>query len=265
MQEKKLVKDKDPLDLIAVAAQKGASIETLERLMSLRERIKQEQDEQLLREALAEFQGKCPVIKKNRIVLNKDNTIRYRYATLDEIVKVAAPILSECGLSVHIDTEIAEKMLTAVVTVWHVNGACTKSRFTVPIDVNSYMTDAQKWASALTYAKRYAYCNALGILTGDEDDDNVIALADNVYLHDITKNNEYQNDITKNNEYQNDITKSDEYQKLKALPETIRKRLKDLGFNARQAIDLCVRAKWDTINIIAEVTYLEQNKVAGNG
>jgi hypothetical protein len=33
------------------------------------------------------------------------------------------------------------------------------------------MNAQQKVASALTYAKRYAFCNALGILTTDQDDD----------------------------------------------------------------------------------------------
>jgi hypothetical protein len=33
------------------------------------------------------------------------------------------------------------------------------------------MTTPQKFASALTFAKRYAFCNVLGILTGDKDDD----------------------------------------------------------------------------------------------
>jgi hypothetical protein len=32
-----------------------------------------------------------------------------------------------------------------------------------------YMTAPQKYASVLTFAKRYALCNALGISTGDED------------------------------------------------------------------------------------------------
>jgi hypothetical protein len=32
------------------------------------------------------------------------------------------------------------------------------------------MNEPQRFASALTFAKRYAFCNAFGILTGDEDD-----------------------------------------------------------------------------------------------
>jgi hypothetical protein len=31
------------------------------------------------------------------------------------------------------------------------------------------MTDQQKHGARVTFAKRYAFCNALGILTGDED------------------------------------------------------------------------------------------------
>ena len=33
------------------------------------------------------------------------------------------------------------------------------------------MSDSQKYAGALTFAKRYAFCNAFGILTADEDID----------------------------------------------------------------------------------------------
>ena len=46
------------------------------------------------------------------------------------------------------------------------------STFKVPIDKEGYMNAPQKFASALTFAKRYAFCNAFGILTGDEDDDS---------------------------------------------------------------------------------------------
>ena len=34
------------------------------------------------------------------------------------------------------------------------------------------MTAPQKYASSLTFAKRYSLCNALGISTGEEDDDS---------------------------------------------------------------------------------------------
>jgi hypothetical protein len=37
--------------------------------------------------------------------------------------------------------------------------------------MDGYMTAPQKYASAQTFAKRYALCNVLGISTGDEDTD----------------------------------------------------------------------------------------------
>jgi hypothetical protein len=50
-------------------------------------------------------------------------------------------------------------------------GHSQESDFTVPIDEKAFMNAPQKVASALTFAKRYAFCNAFGILTGDEDND----------------------------------------------------------------------------------------------
>ena len=36
------------------------------------------------------------------------------------------------------------------------------------------MNAPQQTAATMTYAKRYAFCNAFGIMTGDEDTDAVI-------------------------------------------------------------------------------------------
>lgn len=40
------------------------------------------------------------------------------------------------------------------------------------------MSEPQKWASANTYARRYALTNALGLLTTDEDDDNASGVSE---------------------------------------------------------------------------------------
>jgi hypothetical protein len=43
----------------------------------------------------------------------------------------------------------------------------------MPSDSKIYFaTDVQKYGARVTFAKRYAFCNALGILTGDEDIDS---------------------------------------------------------------------------------------------
>jgi hypothetical protein len=80
----------------AIAA--NVSVETLERLFGLREKVKAEQAREAFTQALADFQGNCPIIAKTKKVMNN------------------------------------------------------------------------------TFAKRYALCNALGISTGDEDDDSLSTL-----------------------------------------------------------------------------------------
>jgi hypothetical protein len=64
-----------------------------------------------------------------------------------------------------------DKGVTVIVTACHIAGHKEDTEFTAPIQADAYMSEPQKWASAMTYAKRYAFCNAFGILTGDEDTD----------------------------------------------------------------------------------------------
>jgi len=116
--------------------------------------------------AMSSFQAKCPVIVKTRSVAN-----RYKYASLDDIVKQVSPLLAEFGLSYTVKTSGTDKSVTATTVVYHVLGHSEESSFSVPIEEEAYMNDAQKAGSSLAYAKRYSFCNAFGILTGDQDDD----------------------------------------------------------------------------------------------
>ena len=161
-------------NLISQAIGKNVPIETMEKILGMRRELKAEWAKEQFDKAMSEFQGSCPVIKKSKAVSNKDRTVRYRYAPLDEIVKQVGKIISEKGLSYTITSEVKEsKTVVATVKVTHVSGYSQDSSFEIPIDTEGYMTQPQKFASALTYAKRYAFCNAFGILTGDEDDDAI--------------------------------------------------------------------------------------------
>ena len=50
-------------------------------------------------------------------------------------------------------------------------GHSEESSFEIPVDKSGYMTAPQQYASALTFAKRYALINVLGISTSEEDTD----------------------------------------------------------------------------------------------
>ena len=158
--------------LISQAIKEKVPVETMERILAMRRELKAENAKEEYDRAMAEFQANCPIISKNKKVLNKDKTTtRYSYAPLDDIVKQVRPILKENGFSYTINTKVEPDWVTAICKITHQFGHSGESEFKVPIDKEGYMSSPQKFASALTFAKRYAFCNAFGILTGDEDDD----------------------------------------------------------------------------------------------
>lgn len=153
--------------LIGQAIQAGAGVETMERLLDMRERLRKEQARADYFEALSAFQSECPAVPKTK------QADRYKYAPLDVIVEVARPHLRANGLSYRFDTAFEADPPAQVVTctLTHVGGHSEPSSFRAPIDPQARINDLQKSASAQTYGKRYAFCNATGIVTADEDDD----------------------------------------------------------------------------------------------
>jgi len=157
---------------ITKAIESNAPVETMEKLFALHKEVKAEKAKEAFVVAMANFQAQCPIIKKNKDVMEKSgNKVRYSYASLDSIVSQVKEVLGKCGLSYTTDVINETGFITAVCKITHVLGHSETSSFKIPIDTEGYMSAPQKYASALTFAKRYAFCNALGILTGEDDFD----------------------------------------------------------------------------------------------
>lgn len=163
--------------LIAKAIEHAVPIETLERLLALRDKLKAESATGAFFSALSRFQTDCPIIPKTKTakITSSAGSYTYSYAPLEVIVARVGPLLERHGLSYRFETNLEDRGDTtwqvATCLVHHVGGHAESSTFRAPIDAKARMNDMQKAASAVTYAKRYAFCNALGIVTGDEDDD----------------------------------------------------------------------------------------------
>ena len=176
-EEKGLVKHEnnittvDPELLLLKAIEKGLPVETMEKLLVMRRELRAEAAKDDYFIALSKFQKICPVIIKGRDVYDKDGKLRYRFAPLDVIIDQVKDALEICGFSYIIKTQQTETTVKAICEAHHISGHSESTDFTVPIDPKAYMNAAQKVASALTYSKRYAFCDAFGILTGDEDID----------------------------------------------------------------------------------------------
>lgn len=161
-----------PETLIALGIEKGLSPEGMTQLMAMRRELKAEHAQEAFTADMTSFQAKCPVITKDKGVMNKDKTsIRYKYAPYELIVEVTRLLREQFGFSHSFDTEVVNGEVKVWCIVKHRLGHSERSSFTAPIDPESYMNKPQKSASAMTYAKRYAFVNAFGITLGDEDTD----------------------------------------------------------------------------------------------
>lgn len=166
----------DPERIIAKAIEHKIDVAAMKELLEMRRQLKAEQAKESFFNALSGFQSKCPIIAKKWEVKNREGVVIYRFAPLDEIQRVVAPFLREFGLSYRFDTELKEidkiKFKITHCIVSHVDGHSESSSFSVPIEESSKLINgAQMHGSAGSYSKRYAFCNAFGILTGDEDND----------------------------------------------------------------------------------------------
>lgn len=170
--------DTQMLQTLMTEAIRSGNKELMREVMEIRRELKAEAARDAFFAALSAFQAECPVIKKTK----QGGGGKYWYAPLSVIVQMAGKHITAHGLSYKIITRVEPpseqtKVATIYATcqVFHEMGHSESSEFSVPVDptfVNVLkMNEPQAFASASTYAKRYAFCNAFGILTGEDDDD----------------------------------------------------------------------------------------------
>lgn len=161
-----------PESLISQAINKGVSVETMERLLVMRRELKEEKAKELYNESMAAFQADCPTIVKTKEVKTRAGIVAYRYAPIESIVEQVKPYLQKHGFSYSSNMELLESGVKVKIRVTHEAGHSETNEMSVPLgNKTDIMSASQVVAAAQTFAKRYAFCNAFGILTGDEDND----------------------------------------------------------------------------------------------
>jgi len=159
--------------LIAMAIDRQVSVEALERLLAMRRELRAEHAKEQYDTAMSHFQSICPVIKKTKEVWSTSGQLLYSYAPIDSIVSQVRHLLKEYGLSYAINTETLDNSVRVTCTTKHTAGHSEVSTMQVPLGTKTNaMSNTQVVAAAITFAKRYAFCNGFGILTGDDDTDS---------------------------------------------------------------------------------------------
>lgn len=154
------------VSIIQSAIASGADPVYLRELLAVRREWENDEARKLYSQAIADFQSRCPIIEKGDKAHNK------QYAAMDRIWRTIRPLLDETGLSIvwtvntltdyglHIEGEIR-----------HRAGHSVAISYDLPMpDKVTGQNAAQQMGSASSYAKRYATCAALGIVTGEDDD-----------------------------------------------------------------------------------------------
>ena len=99
---------------------------------------------------------------------SKNPHFKSTFANLTSVWEsIRIPITSN-GLSIWQDISTTEKTVSVITRIAHISGEWIEFG---PFTITLFKTDPQAIGSATSYAKRYAICAAVGVVSDDEDDD----------------------------------------------------------------------------------------------
>ena len=168
-----------PMTLIHMAIENKADISVIERLYEMNKDYQAQQASKAFKMAIANFQGKKPVLikeKKIDFTTSTGSRIKYNYLPLAKLQSKIDPILSEFGLSYRWEQQDKEKMIQITCIVSHLDGHEETTHLKAPLDQTGKKGVVQQIGSTITYLKRYTLEAALG-LASDDDDDGTAAKA----------------------------------------------------------------------------------------
>lgn len=163
-------------DLMRYAMDKGPEgVAMLRELMAM----KREQDvldaARAYNAAMAAFQAECPPIPregKADYATNAGGAVKYDFAKLDTIKRVAGPFAAKHGLSWTFRTEYEGNKIKTICVMRHAAGHIDDSSFFIsPIDGMAKMSETQKTSGTETVGMRQSLRKALGLSSTEPDND----------------------------------------------------------------------------------------------
>lgn len=165
-----------------VLANPDLSVERLDQLLGLYQRMDSERARRSYYAAFAAMQPELPIIaKKGAISTNvKDDAGNKTgaqkkmtaYAKWEDIVEAISPILQKhgFGLSFKIAQPSPDRVAVTCILA-HREGHTEETTLALPIDPTGAKNNVQGWGSSVSYAKRYTASALLNIAAREEDDD----------------------------------------------------------------------------------------------
>lgn len=177
-----------PMDMLNRAVQSGASMDMVEKLMTLQERWEANNARKAFDNAIAAAKAEIPNITKNRQVdfTSSKGRTNYRYEDLGEIARVVSPILAKHGLSYRYRTASPiNEPVTVTCIVSHRDGHFEENTLCAGRDDSGNKNSIQAIGSTLTYLQRMTLKGALGLAVSNDDDGSKADAADAITLEQV--------------------------------------------------------------------------------
>lgn len=155
-----------------VALDPSASIEKLERMLDMRERLQTEAARMAFAGAFAAASAEFPTIP-----LNGKGDKQKPYALLKDIIGFTRPVLSRHGLALSFGVDTTGGKVKVTAKLMHVGGFAETTSIELPNDQTGSKNAVQAVGSSQTYGQRYAAQAILGLSLGEDTEDDGKAAA----------------------------------------------------------------------------------------
>lgn len=164
-----------PTMMLAMAVERGASLDYIEKLMALQERWEANEARKAFTQAMTAFKAEPLEIFKRKQVsftTRDGDTTSYKHAELSDVTGVIVPAMARHGLSHRWDVKQETGRVIVTCTVTHRQGHAESVTMDAPPDASGKKNSIQQVASSVTYLQRYTLLAAAGMATTSEDDDD---------------------------------------------------------------------------------------------
>ena len=150
-----------------VAMDPNASIEKLERMLDMRDRLQAESAKAAFAAAFAAASAEFPSIP-----LNGKGDKNKPYALLKDIICGTRPVLSRYGLALSFGVESHPDRVIVTAELMHTAGHSKTTSIELPKDTTGSKNAVQAVGSSQTYGQRYTAQAILGLSLGDDTEDD---------------------------------------------------------------------------------------------
>ena len=156
------------MHMFELALGKGASVEILDKLLNLHERLEANDARRQFDAAIAATKAELPPIPKNR----KGNY--GAYADMASIASTIDPIITKHGLSYRFRANRVGNEVVMTCIIAHKAGHYEENSLPGPLDTSGSKNQIMALGSTCTYLQRYCLMQAFGLAAAEEFDDNGI-------------------------------------------------------------------------------------------